>query len=464
MSEQPNADSLGNATPISIASSTPLALIGKTNFWVVLEGPVDIFLTPLQQRQPAGRRHHLFQVPEGGVFLGLPETSYGLVAVGGINAKVRPAVLQSLLSLPSSQAIALIDPWIIALSESLAGPISLWPEQVAPDSGQTAVKAGSRLYGASQSPVWVQADTGQLVYQGRKQSQAIPITPRTWVESLDDAQVNSLSTTELLDNGQLLDVLNRFHQEASERLAVQHQEWDTQSRKVKERSATLETNAVINAFQQLRTVISTKNQDPFEWSPSDEGLTPELGIAHVMAQHLGVDRSYWGKADETHIIPGAPLKTMEVIFERLGVRSRQVVLRDDWYKKDSGPLIVFEEDGTTCALIPNQTGGYKYHSGGQNSSPQNLDRRKSETFDPIGLTLYRPLPDQPAGLWSLFEFALNGVWRDLHRLLLAGMLLGLIAAVTPIATGLIFDYIIPNAAFSQLNQIVFALAMAALGT
>ena len=136
MSQQTTADSLGNATPLSISSSTPLALIGETNCWVVLDGPVDIFLTPLQQGQPAGRRHYLFQVPEGEIFLGLPETAWGLVAVGGINAKVRPTVIESLLSLPSSQAIALIDPWILALSESLAGPISLWPEQVAPDSGQ----------------------------------------------------------------------------------------------------------------------------------------------------------------------------------------------------------------------------------------------------------------------------------------------------------------------------------------
>ena len=464
MSQQTSTDSLGTATPISISSSTPLVLIGETNCWVVSDGPVDIFLTPLQQGQPAGRRHYLFQVPEGGILLGLPDTVWGLVAVGGINAEVRPAVIESLLSLPPSQAVAHIDPWILALSESLAGPTSLWPEQVAPDSGQTAVKAGSRLYGASQSPVWVQADSGQLLYQGRKQSQAIPITPRTWVESPGDAQINSLSTIELLDNGQLPDVLKRFHQEAAERLAVQHQEWELQSRKVKERSAALETNAVINAFQQLRTVISTKKQTPFEQTPPGEEMAPELGIARLMAQHLGIDRSCWDKADETHIIPAAPLKTMEIIFERLGIRSRQVILRDDWYKKDGGPLIVFEEDGTTCALIPNQAGGYTYHSGTQDSPPENLDKRKSDSFDPIGLVLYRPLPDQPIGLWTLFEFALTGIWRDLHRLLLAGKLLGLIAAVTPVATGLIFDYIIPNAAFSQLNQIVFALAMAALGT
>jgi len=464
MNEQTIAGSLGDAAPISISSSTPLSLIGETDFWVVLDGPVDIFLTLLQEGRPAGRRHHLFQVPEGGILLGLPERACGLVAVGGINAKVRPAVLESLLSLPSPQAIELIDPWIIVLSESLAGPLSLWPEQVAPDSGHIAVKAGSRLYGASQSPVWVQADTGQLVYQGRKQSQAIPITPRTWVESIDDAQVNSLNTAELLDDGQLLEVLKSFHQEASERLAVQHQEWATQSREVKERGAALETNAVINAFQKLQTVISTKNQDAFERSPSGEELAPELGMARLMAHYLGIERSRWGKANATHIIQGAPLKTMEVMFDRLGIRSRQVILREDWYKKDSGTLIVFEEDGTACALIPNHAGGYSCHTGGQDVPPQNLDRRKSESFDPVALALYRPLPDQPDGLWALFEFALNGVWRDLHRLLLAGMLLGMIAAVTPIAAGLIFDYIIPNAAFSQLNQIVFALAMAALGT
>ncbi|MDE0759715.1 MAG: hypothetical protein OSB45_16295, partial [Pseudomonadales bacterium] len=62
MNEQTIAGSLGDATPISISSSTSLALIGETNFWVVLDGPVDIFLTPLQKGRPAGRRHHLFQV------------------------------------------------------------------------------------------------------------------------------------------------------------------------------------------------------------------------------------------------------------------------------------------------------------------------------------------------------------------------------------------------------------------
>ena len=465
MNEQTIVGSLGDAAPISISSSTPLSLIGETNFWVVLDGPVDIFLSPFQEGRPAGRRHHLFQVPEGGVLPGLPERECGLVAVGGINAEVRPAAFESLLSLPSSQVVELIDPWVIALSESLAGPISLWPEHVAPHSGQTVVKAGSRLYGASQSPVWVQADAGQLLYQGRKQSQAIPITPRTWVESIDDAQVNSLSTAELLNDGQLIETLKCFHREAAERLAVQHREWDTQSREVKERSAAIETNAVINAFQQLRTIISTKKQDRFDRrSPVGEGLAPELGLVRMMAQHLGIEQSHWGKTDETHIIPGAPLKTMEVMFDRLGIRSREVVLRDDWYKKDSGPLVVFEEDGSACALIPNPAGGYTCHSTRQDAPPQNLDRHQSESFIPIGLALYRPLPDQPFGLWALLEFALKGVWRDLRRLLLAGMLLGLIAAVTPVATGLIFDYIIPNAAFSQLHQIVFALAMAALGS
>ena len=172
------------------------------------------------------------------------------------------------------------------------------------------------------------------------------------------------------------------------------------------------------------------------------------------------------KIEIQHIPPLDPdtsdVDHLEKIAKVSSFRYRQVELTGDWWRYDHGPLLVFQQqDHRACALIPYKGGNYRLIElspmGEEISIP--VSENSASGIEPFAYMFYRPLPNRVINWRDLLEFGLKGLGDDVKRLLFTMAAMSILGLIVPIATGLIFDHVIPSANINLLNQFILALTV-----
>ena len=138
------------------------------------------------------------------------------------------------------------------------------------------------------------------------------------------------------------------------------------------------------------------------------------------------------------------------------VRARKVVFRGPWWKHDHGPLLATVDDTARPAALLRAHEGYVLvdpQSGA--STPVNED--VAATLQPFGFTFYRPFPDAALGIKDVVRFGLFGARRDIIMVVALGLASMLLSMVPSIATGMLFNDVIPGAQRAQLLQLTLVL-------
>jgi ATP-binding cassette subfamily C protein len=137
-----------------------------------------------------------------------------------------------------------------------------------------------------------------------------------------------------------------------------------------------------------------------------------------------------------------------------------VLLAGDWWQKDNGPLLAFYgEDERPVALLPLSPSRYELVDPAAKSRTP-LTAANASSVLPFAYTFYPPFPARALTPWDFFRIA--GGARDWLLVVLLGVAGGLLGMFTPIATGWIFDWIIPGAETSELLVVVLALTASAV--
>ncbi|MDW7675497.1 MAG: ABC transporter transmembrane domain-containing protein, partial [Bacillota bacterium] len=164
--------------------------------------------------------------------------------------------------------------------------------------------------------------------------------------------------------------------------------------------------------------------------------------------------------------PGSKSSTqLDDIARASRIRIRKVVLNGEWYKQDSGPILGYmEEDNRPIALIPAAPDKYILHDIAIGEKLV-VDKDIAAKLKHFGFIFYRPFEHKQIMLWDLLSFGYKSCWkRDLVMIALMGVLGGILGTAIPLATGIIFNTIIPEGERIQLLQIVFFLGASALAT
>lgn len=159
----------------------------------------------------------------------------------------------------------------------------------------------------------------------------------------------------------------------------------------------------------------------------------------------------------------APELTLDAIARASRIRTREVALSGEWYKEDSGPILGFmEADGKPVALIPVSPTAYLLHDPVLQSKKK-VDRETAAQIRGWGFVFFRPFSHKEIKLGDLLSFGFHSCWkRDLLVIVLMGILGGLLGTAVPLATGIIFDSIIPEGEKGTLLQIALILGASAL--
>lgn len=428
-----------------------------TRAWLVREGCVDVFFEPAAG---GGPRRHVCRVEAGSALLGLPalggDESVRAVPVPGTT--LIDVELARLLALASDEAFgpavaALVEGWLHSLAAGLSED-RLPPRTSRTPAEEPAVAGEGQWLVARRDARWVVVRAGELLPYGEPAvtpfgpGATAPVCAGFWLKVARDAELEWLSTAQVAARmGGLPDALASFGRAVVELLERRQARAAEEARARLLRRASSVRALRSEAEDQLASVLGTR-------LPTASAAEDALAVAcRLVAGAAGVT-----------IRPapaGAPEpRTLAVIAADSGVRVREVLLRDGWWKRDGGPVLAFaKDDRRPVAILPEDPGRHVLVDPARGARSR-VDAGVAATLEPQAYVFYRPLPPGTPGRRALLRFLGFGSGPDLSRLFVLGAVAGVLALLTPIGTGLLFGSVIPSDSRSQLAYLVAALVAA----
>lgn len=144
--------------------------------------------------------------------------------------------------------------------------------------------------------------------------------------------------------------------------------------------------------------------------------------------------------------------------------TREVMLEQDWYRQDCGPVLAYREEGhQPVACIPVGPSRYLAYDKQTNSSCV-VNEEYARQLEPKAQMFYRPFPNKVMKAKDLFIFGMQSVHKsDVARLLLlalAGVLTGLLL---PYMNEQLYDKFIPMGNSEGLIQLCFVVLACTMG-
>lgn len=378
----------------------PLWLNGTDHLWLLDHGKIDVFLTRIEGGQPSGALHPLFRLEANALLLGLPEASG---ADWGLVAVGLPDT--RLLALPRERLMA-------QLHQHANGP--------------------------QQSTAWL----------------------NHWLEQLSfcaDGPMQAKAQRSLLQAASSWDDIDALHAQLLERLIAQrHAAQAMEQQRMRHKEAREQQN-IQAAMQRLSGILAPN-------APPGVAMTSPGSALLAACQVLG-------QASAIEFIAPTPVDTpsavkrdlLSDIAEASRVRKRQVALKGDWWNQDQGHLLATLEDGQRPVALIQGTQGYELHDP-ERSTVTRVTADIAAGLQPFAFAFYRSFAGTAISLWEMIRFGSQGCLRDYSTALAVGAAVGLLGMVTPMATGMLFDVVIPASDRSQLLQLSMALVAGLLAT
>lgn len=446
-------------------SNQTLQLDDPQTVWIVESGAIALFAVTLKESRIHGQRRYLFTVQPGeavcGVHTDLEGKQRSLLVIALEETVLRKApqlYLQELFINSKTEIGLLVERWIHRLGNWLSSGstpvISLETEGIQ----HLTLSEGQKLKPKRDTLIWVQVAQGQVNWMGNPQlsllptSEMLPLGEGMWLEATETVELDTANFDYIRDLDTLLRSLNHLHTYLFRYIhLLEQQEMQEELHRLRERER-LNQQMLQDASRELASVLK-----PRKISTSFGG-TALLVAAGAVGHALGIKINPPAKSEDLQRV-----NELEAIAHASRIRIRQVLLIDDWWKQDSGPLLAYTlEDRNPVALLP-------ISSGYEVLDPRDLrrirvDANLATTLDPVAYMFYRPLPTTVLKSIDILKFALKGIVKDLIVILIAGVASTLLGMVTPLATGMLIDNAIPDANVRLLWQIGLAPLAAAFGS
>ncbi|MCP4662723.1 MAG: NHLP bacteriocin export ABC transporter permease/ATPase subunit [bacterium] len=479
--------------PLAVGGNEPFRLDTDRAVWLIEAGKVEIFAvrTDVEGGSP---RTHLATTVAGQMLFSIDsraesvpfgfgakpkERSAALLAVGlpGTRLlKVGTATLRELAREPEHvpELAAAIEDWLAALFSRIPRPSAPKHFQELRPGAETELAEQGLVARPGDGVAWVRTLEGCSHFLGcpelavKPTGYLLPIFEKAWLVSGEQTSVSCVETGMLLRSGGVWEGLARFHELFLDYVGLQiaataERECSRLGRKLE-----LDHQTLQEAYARLASVLGPSAHGEFEIS---ERAEPLLAACQLVAESQGLTV----RPPPEPVGAAKPGYHLSRICAASRIRHRRLILRDDWWRRDSGPLVGFlaaEEDGEEqqekrrkktrpVALLPTSPQSYESVDPGEKTRTV-VDEALAERFAGEAYMLYPPLPERPLTRWDLLRAALRGRRRDLVTILLMGAGGGVLGVLVPILTGHLFGNVIPRADRSQLFQMTLALIVSAL--
>ncbi len=455
------------------AHNQPLTLDDPDVAWFVERGALDVFVVEHRDGLAESSFTHVVHAAAGRLVFGAaPEAGLALVARGLPASVVRRVPLRALAGgqpedagAPAAGPVAAevvrqADRWVAELAAVVAGHIEVRP---APDARLAA--GGSRPVAgtvtADRGVVWLAGTQAQAAFLGSEWSRPdgpglLPLTPSTWVDVPGPADAAVKSSAELAQDigldGLLRTALPEFHRLALGSLDFNRRALLADAVNLQRESSAWRRRHEHRARSGL--YATTREQE------HPETLTPLAAALHAVASHERVPL-HVPEADPRRDEPPA----LQEVLDFSGLRRRRVRLAagDRWWLGDSGAMLAFGRgDGRPVALLPGVGGRYRARDPAAHAAKK-LGRQAARDFEEHAWQIYPRMAGAApgaSGLRELFGVAAGGLQADAGRLVVTGLLAGLLTLAPTIAIGALIEWVIPAGTVGPL--VSFALVLVGL--
>ncbi|MEM7482093.1 MAG: NHLP bacteriocin export ABC transporter permease/ATPase subunit [Acidobacteriota bacterium] len=470
-------DHAGGGSPLSLPSNRTLDLThSESRLWLVDRGRLELFMEPWDGGRATGPRLHLGEVTaDGGLLASFEAGGLRLIAVATEPTELTEVNRGEVTTAPQRDDAAealgrRIDGWIASVTEAVPRPPA--PHHLTPlrsDGTEQALEAKKPAGRPAKGLLWVRLESGEARYLGIPElalavGETVPSTGDLWLTGDGETVVSARSTQELLKAGTLEDHLRAFHQRFLTWLEIERRTIDEEERQRLGLATELDRRSVESATERLVSILDSDDSGSSATATVSE---PMITVCRLIGEFHGFEIRIPPEPES-----GKKRKTrLEEICAASRLRSRRVLLRDDWWRHDNGPLIGVrllgegkeEDDRRAVALLPTSPRSYDMVDPVEGTR-QPVDKEIGEALDGNAFMLYPPLPEGPLGIRDLVRAAFKGRRRDVMTLIMMGLCGGLLGMVVPLITGRLFGQVIPSADRSQLAQLGMALVVSAVAT
>ena len=457
---------------IEAEGNAPILLSGQEKVWLIDSGRIDIFSVVLQDGRPLGKRNYLFRVKSGEVIFGSASINMGmgigLLAVGMLGTRLIEmpmSILREKAKDPHYQmeAALWIEKWVTKLSTGVRKDLP--PKTFLQLEPGHEIELDVDHYARpSSGMIWVRHLKGgfrflsgeTLINPEADKDYLFPIYADGWIKIVEKSRLFAADTLYFLEQDPLWSGLESFYRLILQIAQLNEKEERDQTLNRLHKKSAEETLTAEAAIFQLTSLLSKKkDRILLDRIPSE----PLLAACRFVGEAAGIHI-----ANIPESIEGRQMskERLEEISYTAGFRTRQVVLRNNWWKRDNGPLLGHLEDsGQPVALLPVSPNHYELVNPAVGSRLL-MDAQSAATISPFAYSFYRPFPSRPLSVFDLVKFGLVGNRKDLISAMMTGILGGILALMLPIITGVIFDTAIPEGDRFQLLHFLAALMIASL--
>ena len=436
----------------------PFFIHDEESVWIVRKGSADLFLTRTVNGEPAGARRHVMRLKQGQAYFGLNILSMDPDV--GLLAALSPDGEVICVSRESISDPGLIEGWITAVSAAIS--TSIPPAIFLPvdTRGETSVPKDSRPVLARDGLVWVQHVQGKSRVMGLRElaplngGDVFPLVAPVWLEPEPFSRIKAVATATAIAQYPGWKSLEGFHRIAMTCLLLNWRRAEQEEAERLQRKSRNDAHTVAGSIQQLAAPLRQKRGAPAVLFGEDRD--PLLLACRAIGEAAGISfkphpDSRAGKAQKDPVAN---------IARASGLRVRRVLLDGAWWTRDNGPLLAFREsDNRPMALLVSAR-RYEVYDPVEESRVR-VDAARALELGAFAFVFYRPFPIKKLTATDLVRFGVRGSERDLAMIVLLGVASGILAMLTPVLTGILFDTVIPGAERTQLLQLTIFLVASA---
>jgi NHLM bacteriocin system ABC transporter ATP-binding protein len=436
--------------------------------WRVLSGRVQVFAVELDsdggwsntaQRERLGLfsasiGNVLFPFPQGhGVGLLIagmePETEVGPVAV---------AELRSAASTAGSGVAGLVEDWLESATSALPGvmppggisivagdEVEIAASQPAWPATRTAwAPSDGRLSPFTQAPEELQEQPASSPREGEVSSAdqpgvlpalSIPVPPGAWVVNTGPPwRTVPVTGEEALAASAGWEGFSVLSGAIADQVAalVRSRSQGSSTRQVA--LARHEKSLNADTFSALAGVLD-RRRIPTAAAGEHGALAAAFGL---IAENLGVELAPINQAT----LDGTP-DPLDALTRISGMRSRQVVLEQNWWKRDCGPILLVKGGGGYAAAIPAGANRYRMIDP-DTGETKRMTASLAASFAPAATSFYRPLPLDDLTGRQVLRYVLRPLKGDLRYLGFFALIVGVLSLVAPLVTKTVFSTVVPG--------------------
>ncbi len=450
-----------------VNGNEPILLNDPSRVWVIQSGSMALFAVTVKDGVIEGIRRYLCSISQGEALFGTAAKSANqhrqilAVPIGETELlQVHKECYRELIASGDGKAIAWIENWLLQIGSVLSQITMPAIHVKAEGQSRFSLNNGQTFQPKTSVTCWVQLTQGTVRFLGFEEliltasTTPFPLTDKIWLEALEGVQLTTKTTSEFQNSDILLAGLSQLHTQLLQCLnLLDKREVQAEMTRLRDRQR-LNRQVTAQAIGSLASTLSSQDGDFF-----NEG-TPLLVAAGAVGRAMGVEIRPPSRSENLKRVK----EPLEAIVRASRIRMRRVLLRDNWWEKDSGPIVAYtQQDNRPVALLPISATRYEIFDPVEHTRFR-VDEHIAATLAPVAYMFYRSLPDKVLQAVDILRFTLKGRKQDLLVILFTGIAVTLLGMLTPYATSIIVDNAIPDSDRGLLLQIGLGLLVAALGT